>query len=181
MILITVACVYVPPAIGLYGMIGASVVAMGWSASVCQLAIYGVQCSIMLAGCGVFMGVNEVVSMAYPEFEEFSEEYWYVCTMLYIVSSVSMALLCGVIVDSVFVVSNGVRSFVGLSSLRMGAEDAVRISGSAAVSAGSRVSRVFGVFARVLGLLVLYGQLDDFLTGVFLILGDMGSLNKSEG
>jgi len=43
MIVITAVSVIVPPAAGLYGAVGASMVAAGFSAGVCEAAIYGIQ------------------------------------------------------------------------------------------------------------------------------------------
>ncbi|MDR2545357.1 MAG: hypothetical protein LBD03_07470 [Methanobrevibacter sp.] len=175
LIVITAVSIIVPAAAGLYGAVAVGATAAGWSAGVCTAAVYGVQALVAICASLIFIGIEEAISSACPEFEEWESEYWYIATIVFVVCAVGTALITSHIVDGIYTLA-GALNHIGINgSMAISAGAAIDFINSLAkgLAVGGAVAAVIGRIAYVVGILFQYVHLDDWLINL-IALGSKG-------
>jgi len=178
LIVITALSIIVPAATGLYGVVAVSATAAGWSAGVCTAAVYGVQALVAICASLIFIGIEEAVSSACPEFEEWESEYWYIATIVFVICAVGTALITSHIVDGIYTLAAAVNHIGINASMAISAGAAIQFINNlaAGLAVGGAVAVVIGRIAYVVGILFQYVHLDDWLINL-IALGSKGVSN----
>jgi len=121
---------------------------------------------VVMVATVVFIGIEEAISSACPEFEEWSSEYWYVVTIILVICAVGTAFITSNIAGLIYTIPPGVNSFEKLTSFSMVAEEAAKIANTAASNTGGSLAAIIGRIAKVLGFSVLYVHIDDWISGL---------------
>jgi hypothetical protein len=180
LIVITALSIFIPTAAGLYSAVAASATAAGWSAGACTAAVYGVQALIAVCSSLIFIGIEEAISSACPDFEDWESEYWYIATIIFVICAVGTALITSYIVGFIYTLEasaaeigiNGVSASTPLST-EAAVEFIVNFPG---LPAGGGVALVFSKISYVVGILFQYIHLDDWLINL-ISLGSKGLSN----
>ncbi|MDR2623907.1 MAG: hypothetical protein LBC39_04985 [Methanobrevibacter sp.] len=178
MIVITAVSIIVPAATGLYGAVGAAAAAAGWSAGACSAAVYGIEALIAICSGLVFMGIEEGISSACPEFEDWNSKYWYISTIIFVACAIGTGLLTSSIAESMFKINYDIPNkgfkyfdkFVVSEDLKwvsMTAEQVVDLLGKAGLNPNASLAFV-GIIAKGVGFLFQSVHLDDWIVGLIL-------------
>jgi predicted outer membrane repeat protein len=182
MIVITVISVVVPAATGLYGAIGAAAAAAGWSVGGSQLAIFGAQAIVAVAAGLIFMGIEEAVNAACPEFEDWNSKYWYVALIIFVVCAASSAIITNAITNSVFQASSRILGYMSGTAgtyqiFQMTSDFAATIYGALGTAGGFGTKILAGI-AIVLSFSFAIFHLDDWLINGIIAL--VNNANKAK-
>ncbi|MDR3222844.1 MAG: hypothetical protein LBT66_03775 [Methanobrevibacter sp.] len=155
LIVITILVVVVPEATGLYGLVAVAAGHFGLSAGVGTALLYITQVVFIAIGVGIFMAIEDAISSACPEFEEWGSKYWYVLTIIFIICAVGTSLLTGYVAGIALASSNIATSL----------EEGVKFV-ETWLQAGGIVSRALGWIFRGVGWAFMYLHVDDWVIGI---------------
>ncbi|MDR2831060.1 MAG: hypothetical protein LBB45_08570 [Methanobrevibacter sp.] len=169
LVVITVLSIVIPAAAGLYSFIGVAAASAGWSAGVASAAVYGVQALIAIVAGFAFMGIEEAISSACPEFEDWNSEYWYVTLIVFVFCAVTASFITEALTQLVI---NSIRSGMEVGVLYgqvckgLAAMAEEIVDATAFLPAGGKIAFVFSKIAKLVGILFQRVHLDDFIVGI---------------
>jgi predicted outer membrane repeat protein len=164
MIVITIISVFVPSATGLYAAVGAAAVASGFSTGAASLLVFLAQAGVAVLAGLIFMGIEEAVSAACPEFEEWNSKYWYISLIVFVLCAATTAIITIGVVNAAFQASSKLLGIIGEYEIyQMTADFAAEIYGALGALGNNIGTRIAGWIARILAFSFSIAHLDDWL------------------